>query len=407
MTEKLFYADSYLRQFTARVVRRVTVGKQPGVVLDRTAFYATAGGQPHDTGMLRSGQGGVRVLDVIEDEGSDDIVHVLAGPLDSDEAIGAINWERRFDHMQQHSGQHILSQAFVETLNAPTVSFHLGADVCTIDVQLAAMTATLTATAAATVEDLANSVIVADAAVRIHEVTQADLGRFPLRKQPVVSGIIRIVEMDGFDYSPCGGTHVRSTGEIGLIKIRRWERRGETVRIDFLCGRRALLDYRWKNDTVNSLAAAMSIKDADLGTAVERSLAQGRDTFRALEEARSRLMQLEARAMLAETPLLDGKRVIVRVFDDRTAEEARRLAMDLAAAPATIVLFGLRAAGRASLIFGRSADLPHDMNAVLKTVAPIISGRGGGTPNLAQGGGPGLDRLDEALAEARNHALAL
>lgn len=398
-TERLYRADPYLRTFDANVARRTVVGKRPAIVLDRTAFYATSGGQPNDTGTLN----GVAVVDVIEDEADGSVLHVLAAPCDGEHVHGEIDWARRFDHMQQHSGQHILSQAFEHVLNAPTVSFHLGADVCTIDVQLDA----LPSAAAAAVEDLANSVVFANRIVRVHEVTRAELARFPLRKQPVVDGLIRIVEMDSFDYSPCGGTHVRSAGEIGLIKIRRWEKRGDTQRVDFFCGQRALLDYRWKNDAVMDLAASLSIKDRELAATIERHLARERDTARALEEARRRLLEFEARAMLGEAaPDERGRRVIARLLDERGAEEARRLAMALTETPATIVLFGLRGAGRASLIFARAADLPDDMNALLKQVAPVIGGRGGGTPSLAQGGGAALERLEEALAAAQRSLAA-
>lgn len=394
MTEKLYRSDPYLRAFDAGVVARTVNNKRPAVVLDRTAFYATSGGQPNDTGTLN----GVPVVDVIEDEASGDVLHVLAGQLDGDAVYGEIDWARRFDHMQQHSGQHILSQAFERVLNAPTVSFHLGADVCTIDVQCAG----LSAGEAAAVEDVANGVVFAGAPVHVHEVTRAELARFPLRKQPVVEGLIRIVEMEGFDFSPCGGTHVRSAGEIGLIKIRRWEKRGDTQRVDFFCGRRALLDYRWKNDTVNALAASLSVKDRELCATVERRLTAERDTSRALEDARRRLLELEARTMIAESSAdALGRRLIVRVFDDRGNEDARRLAMALSETPATIVLLGLRSAGRAGLIFARSADLAVDMNALLKQAAPLIDGRGGGTPSLAQGGGPAIDHLDDALSAAR------
>ena len=325
MTDKLYRADPYLRQFAARVVQRTMVGKRPALILDRTAFYATSGGQPNDTGTIN----GVTVVDVIEDEASGELVHVMAGDVANDSVQGEIDWIRRFDHMQQHSGQHILSQAFEHVLNAPTVSFHLGADVCSIDVQLAS----LSASEAASVEDVANNVIFTNTAVHIHEVTRDELGRFPLRKQPVVSGVIRIVEMEGFDFSPCGGTHVRAAGEIGVIKIRRWEKRGDTQRIDFFCGKRALLDYRWKNDSVNVLANGLSVKDQDLRDAVERSLAQARDSFRQLEETRQRLLGLESRVLISETPLTDGVRLIVRAFDDRSTEDVRRLATALTAAP--------------------------------------------------------------------------
>ncbi len=399
MTDKLYHTDPYLRAFDARVVARTQVGGRPAVVLDRTAFYATSGGQPNDLGTLND----TRVLDVVTDEAGDAVLHLLAGELTCDRVHGQIDWERRFDHMQQHTGQHILSQAFERILDAPTVSFHLGADVCTIDVQLAS----LSTDDAAAVEDLANAIVFAATPVHVHEVTQSELARFPLRKQPTVNGLIRIVEIEGFDYSPCGGTHVRSAAEIGLIKIRRWEKRGDTQRVDFFCGRRALLDYRWKNETVNTLAAGLSIKDRELGATIQRRLTQERDSARALEDAQRRLLALEARALLAETPAdARGRRVIARVLDDRSVEEGRRLAMAITAAPATVVLLGLRGDDRVSLIFARSADLSTDMSALLKQVAPMIEGRGGGSPSLAQGGGTRLAGLDDALATAQRSLTA-
>jgi alanyl-tRNA synthetase len=189
---------------------------------------------------------------------------------------------------------------------------------------------------------------------------------------------------------------------VGMVKIRRWEKRGDTQRIDFHCGKRALLDYRWKNDAVNALANGLSVKDSDVQAAVERSLAQGRDNFKALEEAQKTLLEYESRLLLAETPVADGMRLIVRTLDGRSSEEGRRLAMILSASPTTIALLGVRGADRASLIFARSADLSQDMNALLKAIAPIVSGRGGGSPSLAQGGGPGLDKLDDALQAAQS-----
>lgn len=397
MTEKLFRVDPYQRAFSARVVRRAQAGRRPAVELDRTLFYPTAGGQPNDTGVLN----GVAVVDVVEDEATGAITHILAGELAADEVQGEIDWPRRVDHMQQHSGQHILSQACERILDAATVSFHLGGDLCTIDIQRTAMTAE----EAAAVEDAANAIIFENRPLRVHLTDDAGLSAFPLRKPPTVSGEIRIVEVADFDYSPCGGTHVRSAGEIGLIKLRRWERRGETLRVDFLCGQRALLDYRWKNEAVLALANSLSIKDRDLLEGVQRTLAQGRENFRQLEDARQRLLALEARALLAETPERNGYRLVGLVLAGYSGEEARRLAMELTTQPGVYALFGVAAAERAGLIFARSAGLPLDMSALLKQALPLIQGRGGGTAGLAQGGGPGVDKLEEALAMARDYVV--
>jgi len=220
---RLYYSDPYRTEFQARVIERTSVQAQPGVVLDCTCFYPTSGGQPHDEGTLN----GVPVINVLEREDKA-IVHVLAAELDADVVHGAIDWQRRFDHMQQHTGQHILSQAFLKMLNAETVGFHLGKEASTIDIDKAP----LAAVQLDTVENLANEIVFADLPVKTYFVAEAELANLPLRKLPVVDMPIRIVEVEGFDYSPCGGTHCRRTGEVGLIKITRAERRGQDTRVE-------------------------------------------------------------------------------------------------------------------------------------------------------------------------------
>ncbi|MEW6232949.1 MAG: DHHA1 domain-containing protein [Chloroflexota bacterium] len=387
MTERLFFEDAYCRAFSAVVTGRTRVGKSPGVILDRTAFYPTSGGQPGDLGALN----GVPVLDVVEGEGGE-IIHLLAGEIEGSSVAGAIDWPRRFDHMQQHSGQHILSQCFERALNAATVSFHLGLDFSTIDVALAAFTEEQ----ATDIETMANAVVFENRAIRAYFVDEAQLPSLPLRKPPKVAGAIRIVEVEGFDFSACGGTHCRAAGEIGLIKVRRWERRGDTFRIDFLCGNRALGDYRWKNSTLNNLAVALSVKDREVGETVCRLLAEGREAQQQLSHLKEKLLDYEAAELDSQAQPLGGMRVVRRAFTQRSSDELRRLALRLTARPGRIALLGL-AGEKAQLVFARSFDASLDMVELLKGSCAMLEGRGGGTPSLAQGGGTRVDRLEAAL----------
>ncbi len=390
MTERLYYEDPSALTFKARVVERLTVGKRPAVVLDRTCFYPESGGQPGDRGDLN----GVPVLDTLERDEDHAVVHVLAAPPASDEVAGSVDRTRRWDHMQQHTGQHILSQAAERVLNAETVSFHLGDDGMTVDLA----TDSMTAEQAAALEDAANAVVFQDLPVTCRFVTASELARLPLRKPPKVAGPIRIVEVQGYDWSPCGGTHVVTAGQVGLIVIRKWERRGAAVRVDFVCGGRALADYRWKNAAVNRLAAGLSVRDRELADTVERLLAEANENRRLLSFAREQLLDHEAAALIAETA--GPPRLVVRSLGDRPAEEVRRLAQRLAARDGVAALLGSTGGGKANLVFARSADLGYDMNALLKAACALLGGRGGGTAALAQGGGGDVAALNQALETA-------
>lgn len=394
-TERLYYSDSYLRAFEARVVERVEVDGRPAVVLDRTAFYPTSGGQPHDTGRLA----GVSVVDVL-DRG-DVVVHVLDRGLPAvDHVVGAIDWDRRLDHMQQHTGQHVLSQALDQTCRAPTVSFHLGDESCTVDVARTPLSAEDVARA----ERLANAIVLDDRAVRVHVVAADDLERFALRKPTTREGDVRVVEVEGFDFSACGGTHCARTGGVGTVKVRRWERRGDVTRVEFLCGWRALEDYRWKHDVIKGLAEGFRVRDRDLASAVQRSLDDLRASRDALEDLRDRLLGYEASELLAGAGQLPteagGARLVVRGIADRTPDELKRLAQRITAGGAAVALLGLEAGGRAHLVFAQSPGLPFDMGAALKSACARLGGRGGGTRDLAQGGAPEAGRLGAALEEA-------
>ena len=394
-TERLYYLDSYLKTFQARVVGRTTIEGRPAVVLDRTAFYPTSGGQPNDTGYLS----GVPVVDVVDC--GETIVHVLGGSPPALEAVaGQIDWPRRLDHMQQHTGQHILSQSLDRLVQAPTVSFHLADEYCTIDVARTP----LSADEVRRVEELANQIVLEDRPVRVHLVAPDDLGRYALRKETSREDEVRVVEVEDFDFSACGGTHCDRTGRVGPVKVRRWERRGGETRIEFLCGWRALRDYGWKHDLVRSLAEGFRVRDRDVGGAVQRALDELASARDALEDLRERLRGYEVAELLeSASPVPAGAavaRLVVHSSGDRSPEELKRLAQRLTAVGDVVALLGLRVGDGVRLVFAQSPGLPFDMAALLKAASARLGGRGGGTRDLAQGGAPQVGGLDDALAEA-------
>ncbi|HYF65977.1 MAG TPA: alanyl-tRNA editing protein, partial [Herpetosiphonaceae bacterium] len=289
MSERLYWQDAYLRGWTARVVASRADERGGAVQLDRTAFYPEGGGQPADRGAIN----GVAVLDVQLDE-DDGIWHILAGPLEAGAAECALDWPRRFDHMQQHHGQHLLSAAFEATSGARTVAFHLGADSVTIDLDAA-----VDAEQLAAAEDLANEVVWADEPVLARFVSPEELAGIRLRKPPSVTGAIRVVSAGDFDHSACGGTHPRSTGGVGLIHIRRTERRGAGTRVEFVCGGRALRDLRWKNAALGRIAASFSGSPEQAEEAIGRLREAEAAARKALQEAQAQLLTLEARELVA------------------------------------------------------------------------------------------------------------
>jgi alanyl-tRNA synthetase len=394
MTKRLYYDDAYQQEFQAQVLERITVGNRLGLILDKTCFYPTSGGQPHDQGTLND----IPVSDVFEREGDGAMVHVVDGEvgrptLNKGETVhGRIDWERRFDHMQQHTGQHILSQAFLRLLEAETVGFHLGAEASTIDVDKAS----LEAVQLDEVEKLANTIIFANRAVRTYFADQDRMGDLALRKQPTVTGPIRVVEVESFDLSPCGGTHVKAAGEVGPIVITKSERRGSETRVEFLCGGRALADYRRQRRIVSELANQFSVGGWELVEAVNRLVEETKRHRKELNAAKDRLLDYAATRLWAEAEERGNLRIVRAVLSEGDSETLKGLAQRLAKREACIALLGLKG-DRALLAFARSADLPYDMSSLLKGACQIIGGGGGGRPDMAQGGGPAGDRLEEAL----------
>lgn len=402
MTERLYYTDSYCVHFSARVIEHLTWEGQPAIVLDRTAFYPTSGGQPADRGTL----GGVEVVDVaVRDDGA--VVHVLSAPLPEAgrgggrgalpeaEVEGEVDWPRRFDHMQQHTGQHILSAAFEQMLDADTVGFHLGAEVSTVDLNVAR----LDPAAVTPVEELANLVVWENRPVSARFVGPDELAALPLRHPPAVEGPVRIVEIANFDVNPCGGTHVTYTGEIGLIKIVRLDYRGNETRIEFLCGRRALRDYRAKNTMVNRLAGLLTVGHRELDQAVGRLQAENKQLRRDLRRARGKLLEAEAIELAKVAVAYGPYRVVRRVWTRGEPEELRALARKLAQHPGVIAL--LAGIGeRTHLCFAHAEGVDLNVAALLREACAQLGGKGGGQPHLAQGSAPATDvaRVEEVLA---------
>lgn len=392
MTERLFWLDPYQRRFEAQVVRRCCLDGRPAVVLDATCFYPTSGGQPHDTGQLD----GVAVVDVVES--GDEIIHVLAEelPKDARRVQGAIDWERRLDHMQQHAGQHILSAAFQRALGAQTVSFHLGPETSTIDLDRGE----LSQEELDQVEELANGVIMAGRPIQVAQYDETTIAAVPLRKPPQVEGLIRVVSVPGWDYSACGGTHPHNTGEVGLVHIERWESHQGQARVTFLCGLRALRDYRAKSRVARDLAARCSVAVDELPVALERLEAAAADARRQAMRLRTQLLQWQAPALAAEAQETGAWRLVCRLLEETDAAEMRQLAARLVEAPGMVVVLGVEQPSP-QYCLARSADLGLDMAALARELAAPHGGRGGGRPHMAQGGGLSREGLAAMLQDAR------
>jgi alanyl-tRNA synthetase len=388
-TERLYTQDTYLREFTAQIVGRQVSGGKPAVALDRTAFYPTGGGQPNDRGTLD----GVPVLDVIVEDGI--VWHVLAAELPGNEVWGILDWSRRFDHMQQHTGQHILSQAFIVTCDAETVAFHMGADASTIDLGRA----DLGPDALAAAEAAANAVIDAAYPVTATFVTQDELAQLPLRKPLKVTEAIRVVQVAGFDWSACGGTHVANSSQVGLVKVAGVEHRGAELRVTFLCGGRARADYARLQALASGLAMRFTCAQDEVPGAVERLTAEHKVIRKDLADLETQWVEATAAAWWGEAALKGEQRVIVRAIDV-PVERAKKLAQALRVRPGAVVMLGVPGE-RPQLLFTRADDVSLNTGDLLRAAAAAGGGRGGGRPDWAQGGVPSNEALDVALDAAR------
>lgn len=398
-TERLYYTDSHLTEFEARVTGVAEygdVGASPmstAVILDRTAFFPTGGGQPSDTGTLNE----TRVVECINED--DRVLHIIEGPPLEVGAriVGRVDWPRRLDHLQQHTGQHLLSQAFVQLFKAETRSFRMTEKVAEIDVALEDASDEHIGQAV----ELANNVIWEDRPISIRQVTQEEAASLPLRMDSAREGELRIIEIEGFDLCPCGGTHAMRTGEVGIICVRSWERAKGLVRIEFVAGGRVLKDYTSANRTARQVASLFSAGRDEAAASVSRLLEENKQLLRqvrALEEATARL---DAEDLLKQPrDVAGGAQLISHIFYGRSPDSLKKIALAIIAHPRMVVLLGSRDAQEARLVFARSADAPGDMNALMREACQLLDGRGGGKPDMAQGSGRDASKLAEALDAA-------
>jgi alanyl-tRNA synthetase len=388
--DRLYLNDSKLKNFKADIT---DVSKRDGkiyVVLDRTGFYPEGGGQPPDTGAI----GDTRVSYVLEEDST--IYHVVDSEPSSFKNVDcSIDWQRRFDHMQQHCGQHILSAAFQNLFDASTVGFHLGSEYVTVDIAINS----LNLDEASRVESLANDVVFKNLPVKLHYPSAQELSKYKLRKAPSVQENIRLVDIEGFDISPCGGTHPGSTGEVGLIKIRKWEKVRDSVRVEFVCGMRALHDYSWKNQYINDIASLLSSKDTDTFDNIKKIVDEHRSANKDMKALKDKLLSYEAAELYNDSPVISGIHVISRSFTARDFKEISSLANKIAGLDSSIALLGLKS-DKAQAIFTRSSDVDIKINELFKEVLPLINGKGGGSPTSAQGGGSDISNLDSMLESA-------
>ncbi|SET56785.1 alanyl-tRNA synthetase [Oceanobacillus limi] len=389
-TEKLFYHDPYLCSFKAKIqlAKRDEQGRHY-VVLDQTAFYPIGGGQPHDTGTLD----GMHVDDVKEVEG--ELRHYVDESFEfGKEIIGEIDWKRRFDHMQQHAGQHILSAAFEETYGHKTISFHLGKEICSIDIH----TNELMDGELHKVEELANRIILENRPIETKWVSKDELANYTLRKELSVSNNIRLVIIPDFDYNGCGGTHPNSTGQVSSIKILHWEKQKKNIRVYFVCGNRVLKQLEEKHGVIQKLTASLSAPQEELEIAANRVLQQSKEYEKSISELKQKLMHHEADSLLSQATLIKDRRVVKSVFQNRPMQELQYIAKYITGKTSDhLVLFVNNADKKLQFVCASGESLPNDMNKLVKRVLPKIDGKGGGTKHIAQGGSEHVITAEELM----------
>src|SRR6267378_4701312 len=406
MTERLYYHDPFLYEFegeVTEVVPAAEINGRHGVFLDRTAFYPTSGGQVHDTGWISPLAGDsnpteLRVTEVVEAEDGR-VVHYLEAdkpPGRGTRIRGLIDPARRRDHMQQHSGQHVLSAAFIRLFNVPTVSFHMGDDYCSIDLD----TPSLSAQQVEQTELLANQIVQENRPVQIRFVTQEEAQNLGLRKVPRADKQeLRLIDIQDFDLSACGGTHVRDTGQVGCILLRKTEKVRQGWRVEFVCGQRAVSTARRDFTALSDAAVRFSSHLWELPQQVRKSLDEIKSLRKQLEQSREELAAAFAESILATESESNGRKLIARNFPDRDLAFIKFLAQKVTRQSSNAVALLATTSEQPALVFAQSPGLPFDMATLMKQTMAKLGGRYGGSKDMAQGGVPKAEGIEAALCD--------
>ncbi|MCA1061774.1 DHHA1 domain-containing protein [Rossellomorea aquimaris] len=388
MTVKQYYQDAYMKTFQTSIQEQQQDKSGWYVVLEETAFYPTGGGQPYDTGTLK----GKRIIDVEEVNG--EIRHYIEEPIADISGVieGQIDWERRFDHMQQHAGQHILSAAFAEALQYETISFHLGKEFLTIDLNVS----DISHSDAQKAEELANRIIQESRTIETKWVTEAELTQYPLRKQPSVTDEIRLVIIPDFDYNGCGGTHPRSTSEVGAIKILDWEKHKGHIRLQFICGNRVLYQLHRKHGLLKELTSVLQAPEENMVSTSEQLIAKQKEQEKALEGLKEVLLTYEAEGLLGVQK--DDYTLIQKSYTDRPIQELQKIAQHIISKrEEAIVLLVVQNDQKLQLVAAKGSLPNVNLREVAQKVFPLINGKGGGKESFVQGGGEAIMRKEELL----------
>ena len=403
MTERLYYHDSFLYEFEGEVVELVPaseINPRHGVVLDRTAFYPTSGGQVHDTGWFADAAGAKSRVARVEELEDGRIVHYLEAehaPEKGSRLHGVIDDARRRDHMQQHSGQHVLSAAFIRLFEMPTVSFHMGDETCSIDLDTPALSAEQVVEA----ERLANQIVQENRPVAIKFIKREEVVSLGLRKVPVVDKAeLRLIDIQDFDLTACGGTHVRGTGQIGCILLRKVEKVRQGWRVEFVCGQRAVGIARKDYAALTEAGGLFSAHIWDVPAQVRKTLEDVKVARKSGEHLLEELSEFQATRLLAETATVAGKKVIAKVYADRDAAGIKLLAQKLTRLESNVVALLGTTSGQSALVFAQSPGGTIDAGALLKETLAKFGGRGGVNKDFAQGGLAKPESVEPAVREA-------
>mgnify|MGYP000906044682 FL=1 len=387
MTEKIYLINPYLRQVDARIVEKKYMNNRYYIKTNKTIFYPNlAGGQPGDKGTIN----GVEVLDTYEDNG--DIVHVTKDNIHSDKVQLSIDWDNRFDYMQQHSGQHLLSAVFYKLYNGETIGFYIGKEYVYIDINIP----NISDDEIEKIEEFANKIIFSNFSIKSYIIEKGDINRLPVRKEPIVNSNIRIVEIDGIDFSPCCGTHLRNTGEIGIVKIRKVEKYKGNIRVEFVCGNRALKDYTWKNRYIRRISDLLSSKDKDVYDRVQKLYIQKEELEKENRDLREELYQYRSQKLLKESKSIKGKNCICKKFKDADFKVLNNIVAHLNSKDNNIIIFGIDGTENSQFIASRSPNININMKNIFKEISQEIDIKGGGSPQTVQGG-CAKDELDLIL----------